>query len=99
MVEKLLKQYGMDMTVGGKHVRALLQPVTGKLESLAVPEAGVLGRESRMRYVYIGPLEPAPEEGQELISSGKRYHIRSAQSICGNDGPAYCWAMCVEKGR
>ncbi len=99
MVEKLLAQYGIDMTIGGKHVRGLLQPVTGKLERLSVPEAGVLGSEMRMRYIYIGPLEPAPEEGQELAVSGKRYHIRSAQQICGNDGPAYSWAMCVEKGR
>ena len=99
MVEKLLMQYGMDMTLGAKRVRGLLQPVTGKLERLSVPEAGVLGSEMRMRFLYIGPLEPAPEEGQELTASGKRYHIRSAQQIWGNDGPAYSWAMCVEKGR
>lgn len=99
MVEKLLGQYGMDMTLGDRRVRGLLQPVTGKLERLSTPETGPLGSEMRMRYIYIGPLEPEPREGLELTAAGKRYHIRSARQIWGNDGPAYSWAMCVEKGR
>lgn len=99
MVEKLLAQYGMDVAVGERRVRALFQPVTGKLERLAVREPGELGVESRKRYIYIGPLEPRLEEDTALTVAGKGYLVRTAQQIPGNDGPAYSWAMCVEKGR
>ena len=56
MVEKLLAQYGTVVTVAGQQVRARFQPVTGKLERLAVPETGPLGYEDRERYIYIGPV-------------------------------------------
>ena len=98
-VEKLLGQYGMDILIGQRRVRGLFQPVTGKLERLAEVEPGPLGTQIRNRYIYIGPLEPSPEMGQELTAAGKCYIIRAAHQVWGNDGPAYSWAMCVEKGR
>lgn len=98
MVEKLLWQYGMEVTVEQTSVRALFQPVTGKLERLAERQPGPLGLESRKRYVYIGPVEPELREDMELQVAGKRYAVRTAQRISGNDGPAYTWGMCVEKG-
>ena len=99
MVEKLLMQHGMEILVEGQQVRALFQPVTGKLERLTQRTPGVLGVESGRRYIYIGPLEPELREDQTLTVEGKGYFVRSAQRITGNDGPAYTWAMCVEKGR
>lgn len=99
MVEKLLSQYGMELQVEGRTVRALLQPVTGKLERLAEQDPGPLGLHSRQRYLYIGPLEPELRMDMELRAAGKRYAVRSAHQIRGNDGPVYSWAMCVEKGR
>ncbi len=99
MVEKLLEQYGMIVTVEGQRVHALFQPVTGKLERLAGAQPGPLGQESRSRYVYIGPVEPELREDMELEAAGKRCAVRSVQQIAGNNGPAYCWALCVEKGR
>lgn len=99
LVERLLQRYGMTVTVAGQQVRALFQPVTGKLERLAVAQPGPLGQESRSRYIYIGPVEPELREDMELEASGKHCLVRSVRQIAGNNGPAYCWAMCVEKGR
>ena len=99
MVEKLLKQHGMEIRVEDCTVRALFQPVTGKLERLAERVPGILGVESGKRYIYIGPLEPEVQEDHQLQVEGRGYLVRSAQQITGNDGPAYTWAMCVEKGR
>ena len=98
MVEKLLRQYGMDLRLGDRTVRGLLQPVVGKLDRLAKLEPGPAGLESRQRYVYIGPLEPAPRVDMVLTAQGKGYLVRSCHEITGPDGPIYSWAMCVEKG-
>ncbi len=99
MIEKLLWQYGMDIRVAGKPVRALFQPVTGHLERLALQDPGPLGLQSRQRYLYIGPVEPQVQMDTELTVAGQRYAVRSAHQIAGDNGPAYSWAMCVEKGR
>ena len=99
MVEKLLAQHGMDILVGKLRVRGLLQPVTGRLERLALQEPGPLGPDRRQRYVYIGPVEPMPGEDDVLTAAGKGYIVRTAHRISGSTGPVYTWAMCVEKGR
>ena len=99
MVEKLLWQHGIRIRVEERTVRALFQPVTGKLERLAQREPGILGLERAMRWIYIGPVEPQLREDQVLTVEGRGYLVRSAQQITGNDGPVYTWAMCVEKGR
>lgn len=99
MVEKLLRQYGMEIRVADRSVRALFQPVTGKLERLALQDPGPAGLQSRGRYVYIGPLEPEVREDMVLHVAGGDYTVRSARQIFGSNGPLYCWAMCVEKGR
>ena len=98
MVEKLLRQHGMELLLGDRRVRGLFQPVVGKLDRLAKLEPGPLGLQSRQRYVYIGPLEPEPRENMVLAAEGKEYLVRSAHRITGPGGPVYSWAMCVEKG-
>ena len=98
MVEKLLRQHGMDLRLGERPVRGLFQPVIGKLDRLAKLEPGPLGLQSRQRYVYIGPLEPEPREDMVLVAQGKGYLIRTAHRINGPGGGVYCWAMGVEKG-
>ena len=98
MVEKLLRQYGVDLLLGERPVRGLFQSVVGKLDRLARLEPGLLGLESRKRYVYIGPLDPEPQEDMVLQVQGKEYVIRTAHRITGPNGPLYSWAMCVEKG-
>lgn len=99
MISKLLEQYGAEVQLGEQTVRALFQPLTGKLERLAVRMPEVLGTGTGKRFVYIGPVEPLPKEDGVLTVAGQSYRIRSAHHIHGSDGPAYSWAMCVEKGR
>lgn len=99
MVGKLLAQYGTRVDLDGRTVWALFQPVTGRLERLAVRIPEVLGCGSGKRYVYIGPVDPEPREDGVLIVAGKAYRIRTAHLVPGNDGPIYSWAMCVEKGQ
>lgn len=99
MIGKLLEQYGTEVDLGERTVRALFQPVTGRLEKLAIRMPEVLGCASGVRYIYIGPVEPLPREDGVLTVAGKAYRVRTARHIPGNDGPAYSWAMCVEKGR
>ena len=53
MVEKLLGQYGMEVRVGDLAVRALFQPVTGRLDRLALQDPGPTGLQSRQRYLYL----------------------------------------------
>ena len=98
MVEKLLRQHGMDIRLGERTVRGLLQPVAGKLDRLARLDPGPLGLQTRQRYVYIGPLDPEPREDMVLTASGKGYIVRTAHRIMGPGGPVYSWAMCVEQG-
>ena len=66
MVEKLLEQYGTQIRVEGKVLRGVFQPMTGKLERLAVHSPGPMGLEGRLRYVYIGPVEPELRGGMCL---------------------------------
>ena len=99
MVEKLLRQYGMEIRVGEKTVRGLFQPVTGRMERLALPDPGPLGLQSRQRYLYIGPVEPELWEGTELVVGDIHCVVQSAHRIAGDNGPAYYWAYCVKKGR
>ena len=99
MIGKLLDQYGTRVELGEQTVRALFQPMTGRLERLSVRVPEVLGCGNGKRFVYIGPVEPQPREDGVLTVAGRAYRIRTVHLIDGNDGPAYCWAMCVEKGR
>ncbi len=99
MVEKLLRQYGQDVTLDGTAARGLFQSVTGKREALAAHAPGPLGGDSRARYVYIGPLVPEIREDMVLTTAGRAYLVRSVQQVHGMDGPVYQWAVCVEKGR
>ena len=98
MVEKLLRQHGIDIRMEERTVRGLFQPVTGKLDRLATPEAGPLGMQSRQQYVYIGPAMPSAEEGDAVTVEGRTYWIRRGEQILDGNGPVYCWGMCVEKG-
>lgn len=102
MVEKLLRQYGVEMVLhnqdGDESVRALLQPVTGKNEHLAKLHRQVLGRENPMQYLYIGPVAPAPEVQGRIAVGEKEYRVRLVEQIHGAGESVYCWAMCVEKG-
>ena len=102
MVEKMMACYGRDLilTRGEEQfsLRGFLQPVTGKVERLAMVQMGPLGQESRERFVYIGPANPEVAAEDQVASGETTYVVRTAQVIGDGNGPLYCWAMCVEKG-
>ena len=79
-------------------LRGFLQPVTGKVERLALVRMGPLGEECREWFVYIGPVEPELRQDDLVTAGEKEYRVSSAQVIWGSNDPVYCWAMCVEKG-
>lgn len=94
MVEKILRTHGMDMTVerGTERfsVRGFLQPVLGRNLGMSRITVSPVGRVATGQYVYIGPLEPALEPGDELMGCV----VRRAEPVSG----CYVWAMCVKKG-
>lgn len=102
MVEKLLRQFGRELSVQGQteemQVFGLLQPLTGSHQRLAQAHRGVLGLENPAQYLYIGPVEPEPKPGERILAGKKAYIVRTSELIYGAGGPVYCWAMCVEKG-
>ena len=94
--------YGREMVaVRGSErmdVKGFFQPVTGKVERLAMKQMGPLGLESRGRFVYIGPASVELEQGDVLEVDGRGYHVRSAECVWGDREALYCWAMCTERG-
>ena len=102
MVEKLLRQFGRELTLVGQAgetgVRGLLQPVTGSHQRLAQAHRGVLGRENPVEYLYIGPAEPEPRASDTVRAGDREFEVRTAEPIYGAGAPVYCWALCVEKG-
>lgn len=102
MVEKMMACHGRDLVlIRGEEqfsLRGFFQPVTGKVERLALVQAGPLGQESREQFIYIGPVEPEAAQGDRVKADGAEFEVRTARVIWGGNGPVYCWAMCVEKG-
>lgn len=102
MAEKILAQYGTEMTLchGGKNqsIRGFFQAVHSKswqnMEQVATP----LGEISRGQYTYIGPADAAASEGDTLIVGEKKYQFRRVEPYYYGNEPVYCWGLCVEKG-
>ena len=91
---ELVAVHGTERT----SVRGFFQPVTGKVERLALKQMGALGLESRERFIYIGPAAVALERGDLVEVEERVYHVRSAECIWGDGEPVYCWAMCTQRG-
>ena len=102
MLEKILSCYGKSLEIhcadGVKCVRAFLQPVTGRAENMSAIENSPLGKREKWQYVYIGPVEPAVEEGDMLECPEGKFLLRRCERVDGIGGPAYRWGMCVRKG-
>ena len=81
-----------------KQVKAFLQPVNANVERISLPAMGPLGRESRERFLYIGPAEPGLQPDDRLEAQGKGYLVRSAELVYAGEKPLYCWGMCVKEG-
>lgn len=102
MVEKILNCYGREVTVTANGetaaVFAFLQPVTGRGENMGKHSVSPLGTEHSGRYVFIGPVEPKLGVDDEVAADGRTFILRRVEIMDGMNGPAYQWAMCVEKG-
>lgn len=69
-------------------LHAFLQPLLREREALPV-HATPLGAVSRQRWLYIGPPEPAPEPGDELIFLGERLAVQEALTVFLRQEPLY----------
>lgn len=102
MVDKILQQYGTEVTLQGssgeRTVRCFFQPVNStswqSIESVASP----LGEITRGQYTYVGPTDVALVEGDTLILGARDYLIRRVEPYYYSGQAVYIWGLCVEKG-
>ena len=102
MVEKVMNQYGTDMTIvsGGvsKTARGFFRAVNSKSWQSIESEATLLGEISRGQYAYIGPVGVTVKEGDTLLLGEKTYLFRRVEPYYYGNQAVYLWGLCVEKG-
>ncbi len=102
MVRKIINTYGSAVTLTQGDVQTLLraffQPVRSKSWQYLEGNYAPLGEIPRGQYVYIGPAEPRAAAGDTLTVDGKDYWLRRTELVRDQEGPVYCWGICVEKG-
>lgn len=101
-VEKVMAQYGTDMTLTSgsqsKTVRGFFRAVNSASWQSMESEATLLGEISRGQYAYIGPVGAAVKEGDTLSLGEKIYLFRRVESYYYGSQAIYQWGLCVEKG-
>lgn len=101
-VEKIMAQYGTDMTLvrSGvqKTVRGFFRAVNSKSWQSMESEATLLGEISRGQYAYIGPVGVAVQEGDTVKLGEKTYLFRRVEPYWYGNEAVYLWGLCVEKG-
>ena len=102
MVEKVMAQYGTDMTVVSgeeeKTVRGFFRAVNSKSWQSMESEATLLGEISRGQYAYVGPVAVSVREGDTLRLGEKTYLFRRVEPYYYGNQAVYTWGLCVEKG-
>lgn len=102
MVEKVMAQYGTDMTVTSgkevKTVRGFFRAVNSKSWQSMESEATLLGEISRGQYAYIGPVSVTVKEGDTISLGEKSYLFRRVEPYYYGNQAVYLWGLCVEKG-
>ena len=102
MIEKVMAQYGTDMTVVSgeetKPVRGFFRAVNSKSWQSMESEATLLGEISRGQYAYVGPVEVAVREGDTLRLGDRTYLFRRVEPYYYGNQAVYTWGLCVEKG-
>ena len=102
MIARIVEKYGISLILRrgeeSWEVRALLQPVRSKSWDTSDSNYSPLGEIPRGRYIYLGPLEPVAVAGDTMEMQERQFLVRRSEVIYGPKGPAYCWALCVEKG-
>lgn len=102
MAEKILRQYGTDMTIysgnSRKTVRGFFQPVNSTSWQSIENEASPLGETSRGQYTYVGPADVQVREGDTLELGQRQYLLRRVEPYYYRNEIVYLWGLCVEKG-
>ena len=102
MIGRIVEKYGTPVTLCREgstwEVRAFFQPVRSKSWDASDSNYSPLGEIPRGRYIYLGPLDPEAQAGDIIQRNGRQFLVRRSELIYGAKGPAYCWALCLEKG-
>ena len=102
MVERLLARLGAELILKQAghetRLRGLIQHSRSKSLQNMRKDFSPIGRVPGGQYVYIGPAQPAPAAGDELIFGDKVYILRRAERVWFRNTPIYSWGLCVEKG-
>lgn len=102
MVEKVMTQYGTDMTITSgaerKTVRGFFRAVNSKSWQSMESEATLLGEISRGQYAYIGPVGVTVKEGDTVTLGERNYLFRRVEPYYYGNEAVYQWGLCVEKG-
>lgn len=102
MVERILNQYGTEMTLRGaggeNRVKGFFQPVRSKSLQNLLPVDTPLGVASRGQYIYIGPGDTGVSEGDTLEVMGRNYLMQRVEPYYYGTQELYLWGLCVEKG-
>ena len=101
-VEKILHQYGTDMTIvrkgQQKATRGFFWAVNSKSWQSIESEATMLGEITRGQYVYLGSADVPAQEGDTLLLGGRSYLFRRVEPYYYGNLVVYQWGLCVEKG-
>lgn len=102
MVEKMIRNWGTDVTVYHRGVPSTAKGVFVSTTSRSWQNMQnvftELGETPRGQYNYIGAMEPVAEKGDILEVNNKRYLLRRAEVVYDRKGPLYRWGLCVERG-
>lgn len=102
MVDKILGQYGVEMTLvseeGGRKVWGFFQPVRSKSFQNMIHVERPTGMVERGQYVYIGRVEDNVREGDCLEVKGRSYTVYRVEPYYYDGEAMYLWGLCAQKG-
>ena len=102
VLERVLERYGTELIwihEGREEtLRGFFQPVTSRSWQKLLRQVTPLGEASTGRYVYIGSVSRELQAGDDLRVGQREYRVRRTEWIYDHEGPAYLWALCVQKG-
>lgn len=88
-IEGLLNRYGEEAEVGGKPLRALIQPLRRHAAVPSVPDEYY----DSLHYLYTGPAEAVPEPGEKIGTARRNYTVRRADVFRLGGEELYAWAV------
>lgn len=102
MVDKLLNQYGTQITLlhDGQKIalKGFLQTGGSLSQRSAKRKMSPLGEIPGNQYLYIGPAGAPAQPGDILLQNGRKYELRQLETILYRSVPIYHWGLCVEAG-